>query len=216
MNKKINTILLSRREYTIGQLRSYQLTYHPINLFKLWLQDAHQAKIPDLNMMSLGTVDQKNRPYQRIVLLKKIEQNKIIFFTNFKSRKALHIQHNAHVSLLFIWNNINRQILFLGTAKKISRDKIVKYFYTRPRLSQISIWASKQSKKISNRKILENKFKKFQKKFSNTYIPCPKFWGGYQVDIHTAEFWQGRCNRLHDRFLYKKINSKWKKMRVSP
>ncbi|MDQ1237595.1 MAG: pyridoxamine 5'-phosphate oxidase [Wigglesworthia glossinidia] len=216
MNKKINKILLSRREYLKGKLRSFQLTYHPINLFKIWLKDAYEAKIPDFNMMSLGTIDKNHQSHQRIVSMKKIEKKKIIFFTNFSSKKALHIKYNSRVSLLFIWNNINRQILLLGTAKKISHDKSLKYFYTRPKLSQISIWASQQSRKISNRNILEHTFKTFQKKFENSIVPFPKFWGGYQVDIYTAEFWQGRRNRLHDRFLYEKIHSKWIVTRIAP
>ncbi|BAC24483.1 pdxH [Wigglesworthia glossinidia endosymbiont of Glossina brevipalpis] len=216
MNKILKKILLKNREYSIGSLRKNQLMNNPLDMFKIWLKEAYKSKIPDITAMILGTVDDKNQSYQRMVLLKYIDSKKVIFYTNFKSRKANHIKNNSKVSLLFPWNILDRQVLFLGYAKKIPQDDIKKYFYTRSKNSQISVWASKQSQIIKKRSILDDKFLKLKHEFQKKVVPFPKFWGGYKINISSAEFWQGRKNRLHDRFIYKKIHSKWNIYRLSP
>lgn len=209
-------IELFRREYFKGKLRRKNLTEKPLELFKCWLNEAYNANISDPNAMSIATVDDKGQPYQRIVLLKKYNRNGLNFYTNLFSRKIEHILNNNRVSLLFPWNEIDRQVCFIGNAKKISFNKSAKYFYNRPRDSQIATLVSYQSKKINSRRVLKDRFLELEEKFKNNKIPLPNFWSGWRVEFTSVEFWQGREKRLHDRFLYKLKNNKWKIYRLSP
>lgn len=206
----------SRREYSKSKLNRKDLTKTPLDLFENWLKDAYEANLLDPNAMSIATVDSNGQPYQRIVLLKKYNENGLVFYTNSLSRKIQHIIINNKVSLLFPWNQIDRQVCFIGNAEQIFSFEVKKYFYSRPKLNQVATLVSKQSKKIYNKSILNNKFREFKKKFENQKVPFPKFWSGWRVNFYSVEFWQGRNNRLHDRFLYKKENNYWKVYRLSP
>lgn len=214
----INTSNFSniRREYIRGVLRRSNLTKNPMCLFSQWLHEACSAKIPDPTAMCLSTVDKTGQPFQRIVLLKYFIDEQIIFFTNLKSRKSLHLIHNPKISVCFPWHCIDRQVHIIGNAYTLSKKNVIKYFYTRPKDNQISTWVSHQSKMITSRKILENKFLKLKKTYLHKPIPFPYFWGGYTVNIHSIEFWQGGMHRLHDRFVYKKNNGIWNIQRLSP
>lgn len=217
MINKFKNLFYLRRQYKSNILKKNNLPNNPLDLFGLWLKEAHKKKLCDANAMSIATVDKNNIPYQRTVLLKYFDKKNMIFFTNMKSRKACHLEKNANISLLFYWNILERQVIANGYTKKLSFSQIEKYFKTRPRNSQISCWASKQSQKIDSRFILEKNFFKIKKKFQNyKNIPIPKFWGGYCVKINAIEFWQGRENRLHDRLLYKIKNNIWQISRLSP
>ena len=125
-----------------------------------------------------------------------------VFFTNFKSRKAQEIKDNAKVSLLFVWLELERQIMINGTAAKVSAAESARYFMTRPKESQMAAWVSSQSQVLSSRQILLQKFDEMKRKIGAGKVPLPSFWGGYRVEPVEVEFWQGRQNRLHDRFLY--------------
>lgn len=205
-----------RREYTSKKLHRTNLTNQPIHLFKIWLNQAYLAQIPDPTAMCLATVDHTGQPYQRLVLLKYFTNESMIFFSNFNSHKAIHLINNAKVSLCFPWNAMNRQVIIIGIASKLEEKNIFKYFYTRPKDSQISVWSSQQSKIIYNRNVLEHNFLKLKKKYSQKKIPFPEFWGGYQINIKSIEFWQGRMYRLHDRFIYYKHYNTWNIHRLSP
>uniref|UniRef100_UPI0026063F13 pyridoxamine 5'-phosphate oxidase n=1 Tax=Mastigocoleus sp. MO_188.B34 TaxID=3036635 RepID=UPI0026063F13 len=141
-----------------------------------------------------------------------------VFFTNYESKKAHQIEVNPQVSLLFFWIALERQVQISGNAAKISTAESLKYFVTRPRGSQIGAWCSQQSTAISSRKILELKFDEMKRKFQKQEIPLPSAWGGYRVVPHSFEFWQGRPNRLHDRFLYSPLDdeSGWEIQRLAP
>jgi pyridoxamine 5'-phosphate oxidase len=158
-------------------------------------------------------------PTQRTVLLKYFDRQGFVFFTNYESRKAQQISLNPKVSILFPWWALERQVAITGQAEKISTAESLTYFLSRPRGSQLGAWCSQQSSVISSRQWLEMQFEKMREKFDNQEIPLPSFWGGYRVIPDSFEFWQGRSNRLHDRFLYAKSNqneSGWQIDRLSP
>ena len=207
-----------RQEYTQAGLRREQLNPDPFEQFELWFQQACTASLPEPNAMSLATVSPAGEPAQRIVLLKYFDRQGFVFFTNYESKKARHINDNSHVSLLFFWIALERQVQISGSAVKISAAESLQYFATRPRGSQIGAWCSQQSSIISSRQMLEMKFDEIKRKFHNQEIPLPSAWGGYRVIPNSFEFWQGRPNRLHDRFLYSldDIESNWKIQRLAP
>lgn len=205
-----------RRQYMLGGLRSTDLTNDPLMLFSHWLNQACQAKLADPTAMCVATVDANGQPYQRIVLLKHFDEQGMIFYTNLASRKAQHLTHNAKISLHFPWHMLDRQVSITGKVETLSIIEVMKYFHSRPKDSQIAAWASKQSSRISARSVLENQFMAFKQKFSQGEVPLPSFWGGYRVKIETMEFWQGRENRLHDRFLYQRNQTGWQIDRLAP
>ncbi|XZQ54824.1 MAG: pyridoxamine 5'-phosphate oxidase [Arsenophonus sp.] len=205
-----------RREYTQGNLKYEDLTKEPLILFEHWLKQVCEAKLEDPTAMCLATVDNNGQPYHRIVLLKSYNKDGLIFYTNLSSRKAQHIALNNKVSLLFPWHQLERQVCFLGEAEKLSRLEVIKYFYSRPKDSQIAACISQQSKKIITKSILEDNFFRLKKKFKDSKIPLPNFWGGYRVKFNSVEFWQGGTKRLHDRFLYQWKQDHWQIDRLSP
>ncbi|MBP5244603.1 MAG: pyridoxamine 5'-phosphate oxidase [Succinivibrio sp.] len=206
-----------RRSYTQGGLEESDLTEHPIDLFEKWLKQAIDSQIYDPNGVVVSTVDENNQPYSRMVLLKDYDRENLIFYTNLGSRKAQHIKNNPKVCLLFPWYMLERQVMFIGEAVRQSTVQDLKYFHSRPRGSQIGAWASNQSHLISARGILESKFLEMKEKFKNGEIPLPSFWGGYKVKFNKVEFWQGRENRLHDRFIYELKDDVWQTpVRLAP
>ena len=205
-----------RREYTKNRLHRKDLPKEPFTLFANWLEQACQSQLSDPTAMTIATVDNKGQPYQRIVLLKDFNHNSMIFYTNLNSRKALQLANNSFISLHFSWLFLERQVMVLGEAERLSSLDISKYFYSRPRNSQISTWASHQSSYISSRLVIENAFLKMKKKFHEQIIPLPSFWGGYRINFNKIEFWQGRENRLHDRFIYERNVDAWQVYRLSP
>ncbi len=191
-----------RREYLMGGLRRGNLADNPFDQFERWMSDAISSRIPDPTAMCLATVDANHRPHQRLVLLKKSSPEGLVFFTNLNSAKAQHIAANAQVSLHFPWHMMERQVRVEGVAHKLSVTEALAYFVTRPQESQLAAWASPQSQTISSRNILLQQFHAMKEKFKQGAIPLPDFWGGYRVVPERFEFWQGRANRLHDRFEY--------------
>jgi pyridoxamine 5'-phosphate oxidase len=139
-----------------------------------------------------------------------------VFFTNLESTKSQQITQNPHVSLLFPWLTLERQVIVNGTAARISIAEVARYFMTRPRESRIAAWVSPQSKVIDARRMLEAKFEEMLRKFGDGEIPLPSFWGGYRVTPKTIEFWQGGHYRLHDRFLYSRTETGWSIARLAP
>ena len=206
-----------RREYNRKSLRRKDLKENPFDQFETWFTQACDANIVDPNAMSLATTTADAHPTLRTVLLKYYDREGFVFFTNLDSTKAKHIADNPHVSLLFLWLSLARQIIILGTAEKISTKEALNYFRTRPRGSQLSAWVSKQSSIISSRAFLEMKLAEMKRKFLKGEIPLPSFWGGYRVKPTQFEFWQGRPHRLHDRFLYTRQEDwSWRIDRLAP
>ena len=206
-----------RIDYSGKDLIKKKFKKNPIKQFNLWFQEAIKFKIKEPNAMILSTIKKKNKPTSRTVLLKEVDNKGFIFFTNYNSNKGVEIKNNKNVSLNFLWKNMERQIIIEGITKKISEVSSINYFNKRPRDSQISAWVSDQSKKLKNKIILENQYKKTIKKFEKIdTVPKPTCWGGYIVLPNKIEFWQGKKSRLHDRICYKLINKNWKKFRLSP
>ena len=206
-----------RIDYSGKDLKIKKFKKNPINQFNLWFQEAVKFKTKEPNAMTLSTIKKDNKPTSRTVLLKEVDNKGFVFFTNYNSNKGKEIKNNKNVSLNFLWKNMERQIIIEGITKKISEVSSINYFNKRPRDSQISAWVSNQSKKLKNKIVLENQYKKIIKKFEKMdTIPKPTYWGGYIVIPNKIEFWQGKKSRLHDRICYKLINKNWKKFRLSP
>ena len=205
-----------RLGYEDNGLDKEDLNADPFLQFESWLEEAKENE-PIPTAMSLSTVSNNGEPALRIVLLKFFDKNGFVFFTNYKSRKADHIEENRNVAALFNWIALERQVSINGVAEKIESKESIKYFMSRPRGSQLGAWVSDQSSVLSSRKILEMKLEEMKRKFSDREIPLPDFWGGYRIKPKTFEFWQGRPNRLHDRFKYlKQGNDSWIIDRIAP
>jgi len=207
-----------RREYLKGGLSRSSLDPDPLKQFTTWFEQARSTEIPDPTAMVLATVGSNGQPSQRTVLLKYYDNSGFVFFTNFESRKAQEIAANSRVSLLFVWLDLERQIQVNGTASRISASESAKYFMSRPKDSQMAAWVSSQSHTLTSRQILLQKFQEMKRKIGEGKVPIPSFWGGYRVEPVEIEFWQGRQNRLHDRFLYTRNESAggWKIERLAP
>lgn len=206
-----------RKEYSAKGLHRSDLDANPLQQFTRWFQQAIDLQIHEPNAMSLATVDPHGAPLLRTVLLKYFDTQGFVFFTNYESRKAQHIADNPHVSLLFPWISLERQIIVQGRAQKISAAESFKYFTSRPRDSQLGAWVSQQSSVVSSRKLLLQKLHEIGEKFKHGEIPLPSFWGGFRVVPQTIEFWQGGPARIHDRFLYTRDdNNDWSIERLSP
>jgi pyridoxamine 5'-phosphate oxidase len=210
-------IAAMRRQYGEVGLVEANLPANPITLFDTWLKDAAANEIVvEANAMVLSTAAD-GRLSSRTVLLKDLTQDGFTFFSNYNSRKAQQIEKNANVSLVFPWYPLERQVIVIGSASKVSNEESEKYFASRPRGSQIGAWASAQSSELSSRAELEEKFANFEAKWPiGEQIPRPDFWGGYVVKPESIEFWQGRYSRLHDRIRYVKEDNNWHLKRLSP
>jgi pyridoxamine 5'-phosphate oxidase len=210
-------IELQRSEYDKGKLEREDLKASPFEQFASWYDQACQAKVIEPNAMSLATAGADGKPMVRTVLLKSYDERGFVFFTNFESRKARQIKENPNASLLFPWLALQRQVIINGPVERISTAETLAYFITRPRGSQIGAWISQQSSVVTSRQILEMKWAEMQRKFSDDEVPLPSWWGGFRVVPREIEFWQGRVNRLHDRFLYiAKETGTWAIERLAP
>ena len=198
-----------RKDYKKEKLRRKDLAHSPFVQFEKWFAQAIKADIPDVNAMSLATcVD--NKPHSRIVLLKGVVNENMRFFTNYNSNKGQQLDQNPNCALLFHWVDLERTVRIEGVASKISESESTAYFLSRPKGSQISAMASNQSEIIPSRDFLEEKL------LSIVTPAKPENWGGYDVEPHSFEFWQGRSSRLHDRFSYKLKSGLWSIDRLAP
>lgn len=206
-----------REDYKQGELRRKDLHDDPFKQFEKWFQQACNAELLEPNAMTLSTVSEQGQPFMRTVLLKYFDNNGLVFFTNYESRKAQQIGANPNVSILFTWLPLQRQVHITGTAEKVSTTESLQYFTSRPRGSQLGAWSSQQSSVISSRQLLLMQFEQIKQKFLDGEIPLPDFWGGYRVVPTSFEFWQGCTNRLHDRFLYTpQEDQSWQIQRLAP
>ncbi len=186
----------------------------PKVFFKKWYKEAFEFQ-KAANAMAVSTVDAEGRPSSRIVYLKELSDEGFIFFTNYHSHKGHDIDSNPHVSCLFFWDNMERQVRIEGSAIKVSEKESDEYFNSRPRSSQLGAWASQQSEPLESRMKLEDRIREFNIKYPKK-VPRPPHWGGYIVMARRIEFWQGRSSRLHDRIIYEMENDKWKIYRINP
>lgn len=206
-----------RSDYQLATLSETEVGDDPLLFFKKWLLQAQDAQITEVNAMTLATVDDAGMPHARIVLLKGLEDDGFVFFTNYNSNKGKQIMKHNKVSLLFFWKELERQVRIEGKIEMVSAESSDRYFYSRPKLSQIGAAASPQSQIIDSRTVLEKKIETLQETYKDKEIPRPSHWGGYIVRPYFMEFWQGRRSRLHDRIAFeKKVDQGWKIYRLAP
>ncbi len=205
-----------RREYSREELSKEHVAQDPFDQFRLWLDEAIAAELPEPTAMCLSTADAEGRPSSRMVLLKGYDSSGFVFFTNYNSRKGRHLAENPFAALNFFWPELERQVRISGNVNKVSADESDEYFITRPFASRVGAWASNQSEVIASRTVVAAKAAKLIIKYASGNVPRPPHWGGYRVVADQIEFWQGRPSRLHDRIIYKLVNNEWKISRLSP
>jgi pyridoxamine 5'-phosphate oxidase len=207
-----------RREYHREALTEEDVDPDPLRQFERWLQEAIHAALPEPTAMTLATVGLDGRPAARIVLLKGIGPEGLVFFTNYDSRKGHEIAMHPDAALLFHWVELERQVRIEGTANRVTSSDSDAYFASRPRASRLGAWASPQSRTIPDRAWLERELSTVAARYAeeSRAVPRPPFWGGYRVFPSRVEFWQGRSSRLHDRIVYRRDGPRWKIERLAP
>lgn len=205
-----------RKEYRLHRLDRPDLAPSPFEQFTRWFDEARKGQIIEPNAFALATATAKGIPSCRNVLLKEFNETGLLFFTNLESRKAQELALNPHAAATFWWKELERQVLIEGWVEPVDRDSAERFFDKRPRGSQLSAWASKQGEALANRKELEKAFEKWDKEYRNKSIPCPPNWGGFRIIPTAFEFWQGREDRMHDRFRYFFHHNAWTLKRISP
>jgi len=190
---------------------------NPIKQFQLWFADAVAAKLPLPEAMNLATATPEGRPSSRMVLLKQVDDEGFVFFTNYHSAKAVQLENNPYAALVFYWPQLERQVRVEGKVERTSAQESQEYFQTRPRESQIGAWASPQSSVIADREVLEQRARELEDYYRDRAIECPEYWGGYRLHPDRIEFWKGRVGRLHDRLVYERSSGDgWTIKRLAP
>jgi pyridoxamine 5'-phosphate oxidase len=191
-----------RRNYNFTSLNLEDLKDNPFDQFRSWFDEAVKASIVEPNAMALATASINGKPSCRIVLMKKFDEAGLVYYTNLQSRKAREVKEMPFATATFFWKELERQVTIEGSVEEVDRKEVEQYFSTRPRGSQISTWASTQDQVISSRQILEDAYNTIEKRYQDQEIPLPDSWGGFRIKPNRFEFWQGRPDRLHDRFQY--------------
>ncbi|MEO5709556.1 MAG: pyridoxamine 5'-phosphate oxidase [Nocardioidaceae bacterium] len=210
-----------RREYGDAGLDLPDLEPEPTAMFRRWLDETVDAGVHEPNAMVVSTVGDDGVPSSRMVLLKGVDEHGFVFFTNYESAKAQEIDAHPAVSLLFPWQDIQRQVRVVGTASRVSQVESEAYFAGRPRESQLGAWASPQSQVVASRSALDERYGGVLAQFVELdAVPLPPFWGGFRVEPSSVEFWQGRKGRMHDRLRYRRaepdVNAPWTVERLAP
>lgn len=206
-----------RREYASRSLDEKDAHADPIRQFTIWFDEALKSQLIDVNAMSLATASAKGEPSARTVLLKGVDENGFVFFTNYDSAKGRDLAENPRASLLFFWAELERQVRITGSVTKTTTAESDAYFRSRPIESQISAASSDQSRPVADRSQLEERYAELAVKYKDSLVPVPANWGGYRVKPDTIEFWQGRKSRLHDRLLYsRQADGSWSRSRLAP
>lgn len=204
-----------RRDFAGKPLSEGDTLTTPVLQFNAWLDEAVGSEVLDPHAMVVATHGTEGVS-QRVVYVRDVEENALVFYTNYLSQKGREVEIHPEASILFHWGELERQIRMEGHIEKVSAEMSDAYFNSRPRSSQIGAWASEQSSIIESRSVLEKRVVEFTQKFEGVEVPRPPHWGGYRLIINKAEFWQGRPSRLHDRIVFLKEGDSWKKHRVAP
>ncbi len=207
-----------REDYTKGGISRTSIQSDPFAQFAEWLKVAHEQKIPEANAMTVATAGKDGVVTSRTLLLKGLVDGRLQFFTNYRSQKARDLKENPNASITILWKELERQICVRGTVEKTSRKASEDYFKIRPYDSQIGAWVSEhQSEAIVDRATIATRQAELERQFpKGSDVPCPEFWGGYQLTPNYIEFWQGRQGRLHDRLCFLKSGENWDLRRLSP
>ena len=206
-----------RKEYTKASLDLDSVADSPIEQFQKWFTEAQKSELTEPNAMIVGTSDGAGQITQRTVLLKAFDTKGFVFYTNYKSRKASHLEKNPNACIHFPWFALQRQVVVTGLVSKLGEQVAEDYFRSRPTLSKLGAWASQQSEEVDSRESLEKAFLEAKEKWGED-PPKPPHWGGFSLFPHSIEFWQGGPNRLHDRFIYsrRKDGENWEIKRLNP
>jgi pyridoxamine 5'-phosphate oxidase len=211
------TIADLRKDYSAQSLSETDIASNPIQQFEKWWQQAINSQIEEPNAMTVATASCDGLPSARILLLKGFDEKGFVFFTNYKSYKAMQLEENPRACLVFFWKELERQVRIIGLVKKVSEEESDFYFNSRPKASRIGALASPQSQVVVNREWIDNKYLELLENYKNTDPQRPEHWGGYRVQPIIVEFWQGRPSRLHDRIQYTLDESGvWKIERLAP
>jgi pyridoxamine 5'-phosphate oxidase len=207
-----------REDYRLAVLDEAHCATNPIQQFERWFKEAKSADLKEPNAMTLASVGVDGQPSARIVLLKGIEREGLVFYTNYESRKGREFATNPKCALTLYWAELERQVRVEGLVEKISKEKSEEYFKGRPKGSRIGAVVSRQSEELPSRQPLEMRLAELEEAYRDTdHVPMPAAWGGYRVTPHLFEFWQGRTNRLHDRIVYRLTAAGvWAMGRLSP
>ncbi len=197
-------------------LLEHDLLPEPLAQFERWLAAAGAAGMMEPTAMTLATADADGRPHARMVLFKGLERGGFSFYTNHASAKGAELGANASAALVFWWDRMERQVRIEGRVAKLPRATALAYFHSRPRVSQLSAAVSRQSRVVSSRAELEERYRALADKHDGKPVPLPKDWGGYRVEPETIEFWQGQPGRLHDRLRYRRKGRSWIVERLEP
>jgi len=213
----MSTIAEIRKEYSKDSLDQSNVNKSPIIQFNKWFQEAIKSEALEPNAMTLSTITEGGKPSARIVLIKGVEENKFLFYTNYQSQKGKELDANPACALTFFWPELERQVRIEGVCARVDEKVSETYFQSRPRGSQIGAWASPQSSLIKSRDLLDARAKEIEARFKDQpVLPKPHQWGGYAVEPLEIEFWQGRPSRLHDRVVYYKADKQWTIHRLAP
>jgi pyridoxamine 5'-phosphate oxidase len=204
-----------RQEYMRAGLSETQADADPFRQFERWFDDALRARLPLPNAMTLATADASGKPSARVVLLKGVDGRGFVFYTNYRSRKALELQARASACLVFMWSDLERQVRIEGNVEKVTAAESDEYFASRPLGARLSAWASPQSERVASRSVLEAALQEASGRHAAA-PPRPEHWGGYRVIPGQFEFWQGRADRLHDRLVYVRGPDGWRIGRLAP
>lgn len=211
------TIADLRQEYSSQVLLEENVAPDPISQFQIWWQQVIESEITEPNAMTLATASADGVPSARIVLLKGFDKEGFVFYTNYKSYKAMQIAENPKACLVFHWKELERQVRIIGLVKPVAQAESDAYFQSRPEGSRIGAWASPQSKVIESRAWMDRRYQELVQQMTGTHIERPPHWGGYAVKPVVMEFWQGRPSRLHDRIQYTlQDDGRWKIERLAP
>ena len=205
-----------RRDYALASLAERDVDPDPIRQFEHWFADAVSARLPEPNAMTLSTATRDGVPSARIVLLKGVDADGFVFYTDYRSRKGAELAENPLAALTFLWKEIERQVRITGAVSRVSTEESEAYFRTRPPGSRLGAWASHQSSVIASREELDARLRDVTERFADGDVPLPPHWGGFRVMPDEIEFWQGRPDRLHDRLLYRRGERGWEISRLSP
>ena len=206
-----------RITYDLTTLGDRDVLANPIDQFRLWFEEVRETNVIEANALTLATVTADGVPQARTLLMKGVEADGVVIYTNYASAKARQIFANPHVCALFYWPSLQRQVRWTGVAEKVSAEESDTYFASRPRGSQIGAWASDQSEPLASSELLRERYAELEREFVDGDVPRPDHWGGFRIKPTSIEFWQGRENRLHDRILYTlHPDGTWSTIRLAP
>ena len=205
-----------RKSYQFDSLNEQDLYDNPTEQFKQWLNVALDADLREPTAMTLATSSPQGRPSARMVLLKGIQEDGFVFYSNYSSRKGHELLNNPFAALLFYWDALERQVRIEGQVSRLTREASLAYFKQRPYGSQLGALASQQSQEVASREVLDAELSRIKALYPEDGVPLPDSWGGCVLTPERFEFWQGRPNRMHDRIMYEKNGERWRKARLSP